>query len=101
MAVDWLQKWRDAGAKGDFRIWLGTQAIAQADRPLIGERVEGGSVNTEVLAHLEGSSPPSPLEDHTKANPERSVYGQLTGVAEHWGPPPRTSRPRRSSASRR
>ena len=42
MAVDWLQKWRDAGAKGDFRIWLGTQAIAQADRALIGERVEGG-----------------------------------------------------------
>lgn len=86
MAVDWLQKWRDAGAKGDFRIWLGTQAIAQADRALIGERVEGGSVNTEVLAHLEGFIMAFPKEDHGKANPQRSVYDQLVGVAEHWAP---------------
>jgi hypothetical protein len=85
MAVDWLQRWRDAGAKGDFRIWLGTQPIALADRQLIGERVEGGSVNTEVLAHLEGFIMAFPKEDHEKANPERSVYDQLTGVAEHWG----------------
>ena len=84
MAVDWLQKWRDAGAKGDFRIWLGSQPIAQADRQLIGERVEGGSFNTEVLAHLEGFIMAFPKEDHEKANPQRSVYDQLTGVAEHW-----------------
>jgi hypothetical protein len=86
MAVDWLQRWRDAGAKGDFRIWLGTQPIAQADRQLIGERVEGGSVNTEVLAHLEGFIMAFPQEDHATANPQRSVYDQLTGVAEHWAP---------------
>ena len=86
MAVDWLQRWRDAGAKGDFRIWLGTQAIAAADRRLIGERVEGGSVNTEVLAHLEGFIMAFPEEDHAKANPQRSVYDQLIGVAEHWAP---------------
>ena len=86
MAVDWLQRWRDAGAKGDFRIWLGTQAIAAADRRLIGERVEGGSVNTEVLAHLEGFIMAFPKEDHAKANPQRSVYDQLIGVAEHWAP---------------
>ena len=84
MAVDWLQKWRDAGAKGDFRVWLGSQPIALADRQLIGERVEGGSVNTEVLAHLEGFIMGFPKEDHEKANPQRSVYDQLTGVAEHW-----------------
>ena len=83
--VDWLQKWRDAGAKGDFRVWLGSQPIALADRQLIGERVEGGSVNTEVLAHLEGFIMAFPKEDHEKANPQRSVYDQLTGVAEHWG----------------
>lgn len=84
MAADWLQKWRDAGAKGDFRVWLGSQPIAAADRQLIGERVEGGSVNTEVLAHLEGFIMAFPKEDHEKANPQRSVYDQLTGVAEHW-----------------
>jgi hypothetical protein len=84
MAVDWLQKWRDAGAKGDFRIWLGSQPIAAADRQLIGERVEGGSVNTELLAHLEGFIMAFPHEDHEKANPQRSVYDQLAGVAEHW-----------------
>ena len=85
MAVDWMQRWRDAGAKGDFRVWLGTQQIAQADRLLIGELADGGSVNTEVLAHLEGFITAFPLEDHAKANPERSVYDQLAGVAEHWG----------------
>ena len=85
MAVDWMQRWRDAGAKGDFRVWLGSQQIAQADRLLIGELADGGTVNTEVLAHLEGFITAFPLEDHEKANPERSVYDQLTGVAEHWG----------------
>ena len=85
MAVDWMQRWREAGAKGDFRVWLGTQQIAQADRLLIGELADGGSVNTEVLAHLEGFITAFPLEDHAKANPERSVYDQLAGVAEHWG----------------
>ncbi len=38
-----------------------------------------------MLAHLEGFITAFPLEDHEKANPERSVYDQLTGVAEHWG----------------
>ena len=85
MAVDWMQKWREAGAKGDFRVWLGTQQIAQADRQLIGELVDGGTVNTEVLAHLEGFIMAFPLEDHENANPQRSVYDQLMGVAEHWG----------------
>ena len=85
MAVDWMQRWRGAGAKGDFRVWLGSQQIAQADRLLIGELADGGSVNTEVLAHLEGFITAFPLEDHAKANPERSVYDQLAGVAEHWG----------------
>ena len=84
MAVDWMVKWRDAGAKGDFRVWLGTQAIAAADRALVGERVDGSTVNTEVLAHLEGFIMAFPKEDHEKANPERSVYDQLVGVAEHW-----------------
>jgi hypothetical protein len=85
MGVDWMQKWREAGAKGDFRAWLGSQQIAQADRSLIGELVDGGTVNTEVLAHLEGFIMAVPLEDHETANPQRSVYDQLTGVAEHWG----------------
>ena len=84
MAVDWMQKWRDAGAKGDFRVWLGSQPIAAADRALVGERVDGSTVNTEVLAHLEGFITAFPKEDHATANPERSVYDQLTGVAEHW-----------------
>ena len=69
MAVDWMQKWRDAGAKGDFRVWLGTQPIAAADRALVGERVDGSTVNTEVLAHLEGFITAFPKEDHEKANP--------------------------------
>ena len=86
MAIDWLQKWRSAGAEGDFRVWLGTQAIGQADRALIGESVEGNTVNTEVLAHLEGFITAFPLEDHATANPKRSVYDQLTGIAEHWEP---------------
>ena len=84
MAVDWMQKWREAGAKGDFRIWLGSQPIAAADRALIGELVDGSTINTEVLAHLEGFIMAFPKEDHAKANPDRSVYDQLTGVAEHW-----------------
>ena len=37
-----------------------------------------------MLAHLEGFIIAFPLEDHEKANPERSVYDQLAGVAEHW-----------------
>ena len=85
MAVDYLQKWRDKGAKGDFRVWLGRQGVAQADRELIGERVDGATANTEVLAHLQGFITAFPQEDHEKANPQRSVYDQLTGVAEHWG----------------
>jgi hypothetical protein len=88
MAVDWMQRWRDAGAKGDFRIWLGSQQIAQADRLLIGELVDGSTVNTEVLAHLEGFITAFPLEDHATANPQRSVYDQLLGVAERWGSAP-------------
>jgi hypothetical protein len=84
MGVDWMQKWRDAGAPGDFRIWLGSQQIALADRQLIGELADGATVNTEVLAHLEGFITAFPLEDHAAANPERSVYDQLAGVAEHW-----------------
>jgi hypothetical protein len=84
MAVDWLRKWREAGAKGDFRVWLGNQPIAAADRALVGERVDGSTVNTEVLAHLEGFITAFPKEDHAKANPSRSVYDQLLGVAEHW-----------------
>ena len=84
MAVDWMVKWRDAGAKVDFRVWLGTQPIAAADRALVGERVDGSTVNTEVLAHLAGFITAFPHEDHEKANPERSVYDQLVGVAEHW-----------------
>ena len=55
-----------------------------ADRALVGERVDGSTVNTEVLAHLEGFIMAFPKEDHAKANPQRSVYDQLTGVAEHW-----------------
>jgi hypothetical protein len=85
MAADWVQKWRDKGAKGDFRVWLGKQGISAADRQLVGERVDGATVNTEVLAHLEGFIYAFPKEDHEKANPERSVYDQLTGLAEHWG----------------
>jgi hypothetical protein len=27
-----------------------------------------------------------PKEHHEKAGPQRSVYDQLTGVAEHWAP---------------
>jgi hypothetical protein len=84
MAVDWLQQWRQTGAKGDFRVWLGEQAISQADRALVGERFDGFTVNTEVIAHLEGFITAFPLQDHEKANPERSVYDQLMGVAEHW-----------------
>jgi hypothetical protein len=84
MAVDWVQKWRDKGAKGDFRVWLGKQGISAADRALVGERVDGSTVNTEVLAHLEGFITAFPQEDHAKANPQRSVYDQLMGVAEHW-----------------
>jgi hypothetical protein len=84
MAIDWLEKWRAAGAKGDFRVWLGTQAIGQADRALVGENFDGSTVNTEVLAHLEGFITAFPLEDHAAANASRSVYDQLTGVAEHW-----------------
>ena len=85
MAVDQLQKWREKGAKGDFRVWLGQQGLAQADRELIGERVDGATANTEVLSHLQGFITAFPQEDHEKANPQRSVYDQLTGVAEHWG----------------
>jgi hypothetical protein len=84
-AIDHLQKWRDRGAKGDFRVWLGQQGLAQADRELIGERVDGSTVNTEVLSHLAGFIMAFPQEDHEKANPQRSVYDQLSGVAEHWG----------------
>ena len=84
MAIDWLRKWRKAGTKGDFRIWLGSQPIAGADRALVCERVNGSTVNTEVLAHLEGFITAFPKEDHAKANPSRSVYDQLLGVAEHW-----------------
>jgi hypothetical protein len=86
MAVDWLKKWREAGAKGDFRVWLGSQPIATADRALVGQSVDGDTVNTEVLAHLEGFIAAFPHQDHQKANPERSVYDQLRGVAAHWEP---------------
>lgn len=84
MAIDWMMSWRKAGAKGDFRVWLGSQAIAAADRALVGERVDGSTVNTELLAHLEGFITAFPKEDHAKADPSRSVYDQLLGVAEHW-----------------
>lgn len=84
MAVDWMQKWRDAGAPGDFRIWLGSQQIALADRQLIGELADGGTANTEVLAHLEGFITAFPLEDHAAVNQERAVYDQLAGLAEKW-----------------
>src|SRR4029079_4411620 len=57
----------------------------QADRELIGERVDGATVNTEVLAHLAGFIMAFPQEDHARRNPQRSVYDTLTGVAEHWG----------------
>ena len=84
MAVDWMEKWRLAGAPGDFRIWLGSQDISQADRQLIGELADGEVFNTEVLAHLEGFITAFPHEDHEKANKERSVYDQLRGVAANW-----------------
>jgi hypothetical protein len=84
MAADWLQQWRAKGAKGDFRVWLGKQQISTADRAVVGELTEGNTVNTEVLAHLEGFITAFPHQDHQKANPELSVYDQLTGVAEHW-----------------
>jgi hypothetical protein len=84
MALDWMQKWRDAGAPGDFRIWLGSQQVALADRQLIGELADGGTANTEVLAHLEGFITAFPLEDHAAVNQERAVYDQLAGVAEKW-----------------
>ena len=84
MALDWMQKWRDKGAKGDFRVWLGTQEIATADRALIGELVEGETVNTEVLAHLEGFITAFPQEDHAKANREQSVYEQIRAIGEKW-----------------
>ena len=84
MAVDWMEKWRRAGAPGDFRIWLGTQEISQVDRQLVGELDDGEVKNTEVLAHLEGFITAFPHEDHQKANKERSVYDQLRGVAANW-----------------
>ena len=84
MGVDWMQKWRDAGAPGDFRIWLGSQQIALADRQLIGELADGATTNTEVLAHLEGFITAFPLEDHAAVNQERAVYDQLAGLAEKW-----------------
>jgi hypothetical protein len=86
MAVDWLEQWRKAKAPGDFRIWLGTQGVSQADRALSGELVEGQVVNTEVLAHLEGFIMAFPHEAHTPANEVRGVYDQLLGVAAHWRP---------------
>jgi hypothetical protein len=84
MAVDWMQKWRDADAPGDFRMWLGSQQIALADRQLIGELADGGSANSEVLAHLEGFITAFPLEDHAAVNQERAVYDQLAGLAAKW-----------------
>ena len=84
MAVDWMQKWRKANAPGDFRVWLGTQDIAQADRQLIGELAEGEVKNTEVLAHLEGFITAFPHQDLKKVDGERAVYDQLVGVAKNW-----------------
>lgn len=86
MALDWLQQWQQKGAPGDFRVWLGTQAISQADRALVGELTEGNTVNTEVLAHLEGFMMAFPHEEHVPANAARGVYDQLLGLAEKWGP---------------
>lgn len=86
MAIDWLRQWREKDAPGDFQVWLGKQQISAADRAIVGELTKGDTVNTEVLAHLEGFITAFPHEDHAKANPERSVYDQLRGVAEHWAP---------------
>ena len=102
MAVDWLQKWREAGAKGDFRVWLGSQPIAAADRALVGERVDGSTVNTEVLAHLEGFITAFPKEDHAKANPAALGLRPADGRRRALGVRRRrTSSRRRSSASSR
>jgi hypothetical protein len=93
MAVDWMQKWREAGAPGaggatapdgPFRSWLGSQQIALADRQLIGELADGEVKNTEVLAHLEGFITAFPHQDLQKVNDKRAVYDQLVGVAENW-----------------
>ena len=96
MALNWMQKWRSDGAKGvkpgkvsegdAFRSWLGSQPIAAADRALIGELVEGQTVNTEVLAHLEGFITAFPQEDHATANAERGVYEQIRAIGEKWEP---------------
>jgi len=95
MAVDWMQKWRAAGAPGPgaaispdtpFRSWLGSQQISVADRQLIGELADGEVKNTEVLAHLEGFITAFPHQDLKKVQAERAVYDQLRGVAANWKP---------------
>ena len=86
MAVAWMEKWRKANAPGDFRVWLGTQDIALADRQLVGELVQGEVKNTEVLSHLDGFITAFPHQDLKKVHHERAVYDQLVGVADNWAP---------------
>jgi len=86
LAVGWLLKWRDAGAKTAFKDWLDAQhkakKISDLDFDLVKASVDLtdiARVGTEVFAHLEGILtglpflPPKPAIDAIKREGSRSV----------------------------
>lgn len=86
LAVGWLLKWRDAGAKTPFKDWLDAQhkakKISDLDFDLVKPWVDLADIaraGTEVFAHLEGILaglpflPTSPAVDAMKREGSKSV----------------------------
>jgi hypothetical protein len=86
MALGWLKRWRadSAAAKTSFTSWLEKQGIAGADLALVRERVAGGTVDTEALAHLEGFIAGFPLEAANVSEGAHPVYVELEVGADDW-----------------
>jgi len=80
-----VTKWHDAGRKQGFEEWVAKQAkrlgLSDADVVLVQKGARGGSVNTEVLAYVEGFMTEYHLTQPTKAGTAMAFF-ELLGAVE-------------------
>jgi hypothetical protein len=86
LAITWLERWRadTRAAKQSFTGWLAKQRMAEADRSLVLERVEGKLVDTEALGHLEGFIAGFPIEAPDVSEGAHPAYDELEVAADGW-----------------
>jgi hypothetical protein len=87
LAANLLERWRgDAAAeKTPFAAWLEKQSLSAVELALVRERLPGGNVNTEALAHLEGFMAGFAVEaPDVKEGSHRVYENELKQAAPYW-----------------